>query len=173
MLDPILKLFFFQICSTYFSNILCFCCCVLNSAPCGSDRLLPFKTLVLKMVNSPSSPAAASSPQFATASAVPPAQMSLSRCLSSDGTINIEKYRLCRQSAAAAFRWRSSVAKDSLLDGELNTHRVDHMVLLPLPRRKRNTLPEVSLRGKTRKMAHWRLVCRRIHCGTKRMSAIV
>jgi hypothetical protein len=148
MLDPILKLFFFQICSTYFSNIFCFCCCVLNSAPCGSDRLLPFKTLVLKMVNSPSSPAAASSPQFATASAVPPAQMSLSRCLSSDGTINIEKYRLCRQSAAAAFWWRSLVAKDSLLDGELNTHRVDHMVAAPPPTAKKKHPPRGVLARK-------------------------
>jgi hypothetical protein len=83
------------------------------------------------MVNSTSSPAAAS-PQFAAASAVPPARMSLSRCLSGDGTINIEKYRLYRQSADAAFRWRSSVA----MDGELNTHRVDRMVAAPLPAKK-------------------------------------
>ena len=100
------------------------------------------------MVNSPSSPAATSSPQFATASAVPPAQMSLSRFLSSDGTINIEKYRLCRQSAAAAFRWRSSVAKDSLLDGELNTHRVDHMVAAPPPTAKKKHPPRGVLARK-------------------------
>jgi hypothetical protein len=54
--------------------------------------------------------------------------MSLSRCLSSDGTINIEKYWLYRQSAAAVFWGHSSVAMNSLLDGEFNTHRVDRMV---------------------------------------------
>jgi hypothetical protein len=65
--------------------------------------------------------------------AVPPARMSLSRCLSSDGTINIEKYRLYRQSAAAALWWHSSVA----MDGELNTHRIDSMVAAPLPTDKK------------------------------------
>ena len=96
------------------------------------------------MVNSPSSPAAASSPQFTTASAVPPARMSLSRCLSSDGTINIEKYRLYRQSAAAAFWWRSSVA----MDGELNTHRVDRMVAAPPPMAKKKRAPRGVLARK-------------------------
>jgi hypothetical protein len=68
------------------------------------------------MVNSPPSPPAASSPQFAVALAVPPARMSVSRCLSSDGTIIIEKYRLYRQSAAAVLWRHSSVTMDSLLD---------------------------------------------------------
>ncbi len=86
------------------------------------------------MVNSPPSPPA---PQFAAASAVPPARMSLSRCLSSDSTINIEKYQLYRQSAAAVFRWRSSVATNSLLDGEFNTRRVDCMVAAPHPTAKK------------------------------------
>ncbi len=66
---------------------------VLNSATRGSDRsplLFDAKTIVLKM-NSPPSPPATSSPQFVAASAVPPARMSLSGCLSSDGTNNIEK----------------------------------------------------------------------------------
>ncbi len=93
-------------------------------------RLIPFfaldaKTLVLKMVNSPPSPPTAFSPQFAAASAVPPARMSLSWCLNSEGTNNIEKYPLYRQSPAAVFRWRSLVAMDIFLDGELNTHRDD------------------------------------------------
>jgi len=96
------------------------------------------------MVNSPSSPVAASSPQFASASAVPPARMSLSRCLSSDGTINIEQYRLYRQSAAAAFRWHSSVA----MDGELNTHRVDRMVAAPPPMAKKKRAPRGVLAQK-------------------------
>jgi hypothetical protein len=95
------------------------------------------------MVNSTSSPAAAS-PQFAAALAVPPARMSLSRCLSSDGTINIEKYRLYRQSADAAFRWRSLVA----MDGELNTHRVDRMVAAPLPKAKKKRAPRGVLAQK-------------------------
>ena len=82
------------------------------------------------MVNFTSSPAAAS-PQFAAPSAVPPARMSLSRCLSSDGTINIEKYQLYRQSLAAVFWWHSLVAMNSLLDGEFNTHRVNRMVAAP------------------------------------------
>jgi hypothetical protein len=91
------------------------------------------------MVNYTSSPAAAS-PQFAAPSAVPPARMSLSRCLSSDGTINIEKYRLYRQSADAVFCWCSSVAM--AMDGELNTHRVDRtMVLAPLPKAKLKRAP--------------------------------
>ena len=107
-----------------------------------------FNTLVLKMVNSPSSPAAASSPQFAAASAVPPARMSLSRCLSSDGTINIEKYRLYRQSTAAAFLRRLLVAMDSLLDGELNTHRVDRMVAAPPPTVKKKRAPRGVLARK-------------------------
>ena len=102
-----------------------------------------FNTLVVKMVNSTSSPAAAS-PQFAAPSAVPPARMSLSRCLSSDGTINIEKYRLYRQSADAAFRWRSSVA----MDGELNTHRIDRMVAAPLPKAKLKRAPRGVLARK-------------------------
>ncbi len=93
-----------------------------------------------QMVNSTSSPAAAFSPQFAAALAVPPARMSLSRCLSSDGTINIEKYRLYRQSADAAFCWRSPVAM--AMDGELNTHRVDRtMVLAPPPKAKLKRAP--------------------------------
>ena len=95
------------------------------------------------MVNFTSSPAAAS-PQFAAPSAVPPARMSLSRCLSSDGTINIEKYRLYRQSADAAFRWRSSVA----MDGELNTHRIDRMVAAPLPKAKLKRAPRGVLARK-------------------------
>jgi len=124
------------------------------------------------MVNSPPSPPTASSPQFAIASAVRPAQMSLSRCLSSDGTINIEKYHLYRQSAAAVFWWHLSVAMDSLLDSVLNTHRVDRMFAALPPTAKKNTLPEVSLRGKTRRMARWRLFCQKIHFGTKLTSAI-
>ncbi len=98
MLIPILNLFFSKyvqhISLTYFVVY----CCVPNSVTRGSDRFLSLlfdaKTLVVKMVKSPPSPPAASSPQFNAASAVPPARMSLSRCLSSDGTINIEKYRL-------------------------------------------------------------------------------
>jgi hypothetical protein len=102
------------------------------------------------MVNSTSSPAVASS-QFAAASAVPavsPARMSLSRCLSSDGTINIEKYRLYRQSTAAAFLRRLLVAMDSLLDGELNTHRVDRMVAAPPPTVKKKRAPRGVLARK-------------------------
>ena len=110
--------------------------------------LFDAKTLVLKIVNSPPSPPAASSPQFAAALAVPPAQMSLSRCLSSDGTINIEKYRLYRQSTAAAFLQRLSVAMDSLLDGELNTHRVDRMVAAPPPTAKKKCAPRGVLARK-------------------------
>ena len=97
------------------------------------------------MVNFTSSPAAAS-PQFAAPSAVPPARMSLSRCLSSDGTINIEKYRLYRQSADAAFCWRSSVAM--AMDGELNTHRIDRMVVAPLPKAKLKRAPRGVLTRK-------------------------
>ena len=100
------------------------------------------------MLNSPPSPPAASSPQFAAASAVPPAQMSLSRCLNSDGTINIEKYRLYRQCAAAVFRWCSSVAMDSLLGGELNTPRVDLMVAATPPTAKKKRAPRGFLAWK-------------------------
>ena len=96
------------------------------------------------MLNSPSSPAAASSPQFAAASAVPSARMSLSRCLSSDGTINIENYQLYRQSVAAAFRWRLSVA----MDGELNTHRVDRMVAATPSTAKKKRAPRGVLARK-------------------------
>jgi len=96
------------------------------------------------MVNSPSSPAAASSPQFAAESAVPPARMSLSQCLSSDRTINIEKYWLYRQSTAAVFRWHSSVA----MDGELNTHRIDRMLAAPPPTAKKKRAPRGVLAWK-------------------------
>jgi hypothetical protein len=74
--------------------------------------------------------------------------MSLSQCLSSDGTIIIEKYRLYRQSAAAVFWWHSSVAMDSLLDGELNTHRVDRMVAPPPPTAKKKRAPRGVLAQK-------------------------
>ncbi len=93
MFDPIPDIFFFEICQTYFSDIFCFFIGVLNSATRGSDQsllLFDAKTIVLKM-NSPPSPPTISSPQFVAASAVPPARMSLSGCLSGDGTINIEK----------------------------------------------------------------------------------
>jgi len=74
--------------------------------------------------------------------------MSLSQCLNSDGTINIEKYRLYRQSAAAVFRWRSLVAIDSLLDGELNTHHDDCMVASPPPTAKKKRTPRGVLAWK-------------------------
>ena len=74
--------------------------------------------------------------------------MSLSRCLSSDGTINIEKYWLYRQYAAAVFRWLSLVAMDSLLDGELNTHHIDHMVAAPPPTAKKKCAPRGVLSRK-------------------------
>ena len=102
-------------------------------------------------MSSPPSPPAASatSPQFAAASAVlPPARMSLSRYLSSDGTIDIEKYWLYRQSAAAVFQWRSSLALDSLLDGESSTHRVDRMVAAPPPTAKKKRAPRGVLARK-------------------------
>ena len=162
MFDPIPNIFFFEICSTYFSNIFWFFFGVLNSATRGSDRsllLFDAKTLVLKM-NSPPSPPATSSPQFVAASAVPPARMSLSGCLSSDGTINIEKYRLYRQSAAAVFQWRSSVAMDSILDGESNTHRVDRMVAAPTPTAKKTRAPRgvLARRDTTRKDGYHRFL---------------
>jgi hypothetical protein len=74
--------------------------------------------------------------------------MSLSRCLSSGGTINIEKYWLYGQSAAAVFWWRSSVAMDSLLDGELNTHRVNRMVAALPPTAKNKRTPRGVLARK-------------------------
>ena len=116
-------------CKPFYVNIF------LEHAPATESIAVSESTLVLKMVNSPSSPASASSPQFAAASAVPPAQMSLSRCLSSDGIINIEKYPLYQQSAAVAFWWHSLVA----MDGELNTHHVDCMVAAPRPTAKKET----------------------------------
>jgi hypothetical protein len=99
------------------------------------------------MVNSPPSPPQLPLPN-AAALAVPPAQMSLSRCLSSDGTINIEKYRLYRQSTATVVRWRLLVAMDSLLVGELNTHRVDRMVAAPPPTAKKKRAPRGVLARK-------------------------
>ncbi len=119
------------------------------------------------MVNSPPSPPTASSPQFAT----PPARMSLSRCLNSDGTINIETYRLYRQFAAAVFRWCSSVAMDSLLGGELNTHRDDHMVASPPPTAKKKRAPRCVLARKDTEDGPLEIICWRIHFG-KLTSAI-
>ena len=177
MLEPILNLFFFEICSTYFSHIFCFFCCLLNSATCRSDwslsLLFDAKTLILKMVNSPPSPPTASSPQFAAASAIPPARMSLSRCLNSDGTINIEKYWLYRQYAAAVFRWRSLVAMDSLLDGELNTHRDDRMVASPPPTAKKKCAPRGVLARKDMEDGPLEIILPEDSFGTKLTSAII
>ncbi len=129
--DPILNLFFFEICSTYFVFF------VVYLIPLHVHQIDPFLCSLMPKLSSsrwwallppPHSPSCrciGCSSSFLSCSV-------LSRCLSSDSTINIEKYRLYRQFAAAVFWWRSSVAMNSLLDCEFNTHRVDHM-LAPEP----------------------------------------
>ena len=99
--------------------------------------------------------------------------MALSRCLSSDGPINIEKYRLYRWSAAAVFWWHSLVAMDSLLDSELNTPRINLMAAAPPPTAKKKRAPIGVLARKDTEDGQLEIFCRRIHFGTKLTSAIV
>jgi hypothetical protein len=98
--------------------------------------------------------------------------MSLSQSLYSDGTINIEKYRLYRQSAAAAFRCCSLDAMDSLLDGELNTHHVDRMVAAPPPTAKNKLTPRGVLARKDTEDGPLEIILPDDSLWSKRMTAI-
>jgi len=152
------------------SHIFGFCCCVLNSTPCGSDRLIPSTHLL------------SSSRWWTLLPPLPPLPLPNSllnrlflrrECLYLNAFpvtgLLILKNIGCTDSPQllcfGGIRRSQWMASWILIASTV-------CLLLPLPRQKRNAHPEVSLRGKTRKMAHWRLFCRRIHCGTKRMSAI-
>ena len=160
----------------FLSHILFFCC-LLNSATCGSDWSLSLlfnaETLFLKMVNSPPSPPQQlplpNSPlhwPFLYRKCLCPNALTVTAPLILKNIGCTDSPRLLCFGGVRRPQWIVFLKVSWILNV------TTEWLLLPLPRRKRNTLPEVSLCGKTRRMAHWRLFCRRIHFGTKLRSAI-
>ena len=173
MLDPILNLFFFEICSTYFSNIFCFF--VVYLIPLHVDQIDPFLCSLMPKLSSSRWWTLLPPPPQLLLPNMPLHRLFLQRkCLCPDALIvtaplilkNIGYTDSPRLLCFGGSQWIVFLMVSWILIV------TTVWLLLPLPRQKRNALPEVSLHGKTRRMARWRLFCRRIHCGTKLTSAI-